>query len=46
MTAGDGAQGAVVGILMGSDTDLPVMGEAGKTLEDMDYEDYRRARGF
>ena len=33
MTAGDGAQGAVVGILMGSDTDLPVMGEAGKTLE-------------
>ena len=33
MMAGDGAQGAVVGILMGSDTDLPVMGEAGKTLE-------------
>jgi 5-(carboxyamino)imidazole ribonucleotide mutase len=33
VTAGDGAQGAVVGILMGSDTDLPVMGEAGKTLE-------------
>jgi 5-(carboxyamino)imidazole ribonucleotide mutase len=33
VTAGDGAQGAVVGILMGSDTDLPVMGEAGMTLE-------------
>lgn len=32
MTAREGAQG-VVGILMGSDTDLPVMGEAGKTLE-------------
>jgi 5-(carboxyamino)imidazole ribonucleotide mutase len=33
VTAGDGAHGAVVGILMGSDTDLPVMGEVGKTLE-------------
>jgi 5-(carboxyamino)imidazole ribonucleotide mutase len=27
------ARNAVVGILMGSDTDLPVMSEAGKTLE-------------
>ena len=32
MTAKDGAQGVIVGILMGSDTDLPVMGEAAKTL--------------
>ncbi len=33
MTAGDGALGVTVGILMGSDTDLPVMSEASKMLE-------------
>ena len=33
MTVDDGVRKATVGILMGSDTDLPVMSEAGKTLE-------------
>ena len=33
MTVGDGVRNVMVGILMGSDTDLPVMSEAGKTLE-------------
>ncbi len=33
MTKSEKARPAVVGILMGSDTDLPVMNEAGKTLE-------------
>lgn len=32
MAKSEKAQAAMVGILMGSDTDLPVMGEAGKTL--------------
>jgi phosphoribosylaminoimidazole carboxylase PurE protein len=33
VTKSEKARPAVVGILMGSDTDLPVMNEAGKTLE-------------
>ena len=33
MTKGEKTRPAAVGILMGSDTDLPVMNEAGKTLE-------------
>ena len=33
MTRNEKARGPAVGILMGSDTDLPVMSEAGKTLE-------------
>ena len=33
MTVSGGVRNATVGILMGSDTDLPVMSEAGKTLE-------------
>jgi phosphoribosylaminoimidazole carboxylase PurE protein len=40
VTKSEGAGAVVVGILMGSDTDLPVMSEAGKTLEKfgIDYE--------